>query len=344
MDKENLINSLVLRLVDKTGLSVSELKTELSIGMYDWHVDKIENTELSVGDGTVTMNLLQYFCIGKKAINIKDETLKHYVNTAQRLCDFCHKELNMITDDDVRMFLYVNQSTGKWTDGTAEVKRHHLNSIFTYLYQHKQIQNNPMGMVDKIKCAVIIKKPLTDAEMEKIKVACNKQKPKRARRDMALIYFLADSGVRVSELCNITLGDVDFANREVLIRNGKESKDRIVGYTEATAVRLEEYFKDRDDIINHYSPTLPLIAGLNKHHNKLTKNGVDDIIRKLRPLSGVNRVTPHYYRRSFATNASRRGVPTQTIAQSLGHSNMNTVNRYINMSHDDTLREIRRVM
>lgn len=57
-NKENLINSLVIKLADSTNLSVGELKSQLEIAMYDWSVSKIENTELTCSDGTVTKNLL----------------------------------------------------------------------------------------------------------------------------------------------------------------------------------------------------------------------------------------------------------------------------------------------
>ena len=104
-NKENLINSLVIKLADSTNLSVGELKSQLEIAMYDWSVSKIENTELTCSDGTVTKNLLEYFRIGKLSSNKTQETINQYVRVAEQLCDMIGKELNAITTDDIRYFL-----------------------------------------------------------------------------------------------------------------------------------------------------------------------------------------------------------------------------------------------
>lgn len=164
-------------------------------------------------------------------------------------------------------------------------------------------------------------------------MACESQSSKIAKRNIAMINFMLDTGVRVSELCGINVSDVDFVNKRALVL-GKGNKERYVYFSDRIKVRLEVYFKDRNDIIiNGFgvmsSNNCPLFANVNKYHGRLSKSSVEVILKKIGEISHIERLHPHLLRATFATNLARKGVDINTIANALGHANLNTIHRYV---------------
>lgn len=346
--KEELINSLVIKLADRTDMSVNELKSLISIGMYDYSIDKMETTALSCGDGSVTDMLWRYFELGKLSTGLQEESLQRYKEVVYQLYDFTHKEINMITTEDISVFLYQYKHMKKIQDSTMHSKRLYLNSFYSYLFKHKKISYNPMDLIDPIKCIVKVKKPLTEYETEKIKMACEKL-PRSANRNIAMINFMLDSGVRVSELCGIKMSNVDFLHNKVLIL-GKGNKERYVYFSDRTKARLEVYFRDRNDMDTNdfnelcfkYSD-LPLFASCDKHCRCMNKGSVESMLKTIGKNAGIERLHPHLLRATFATNLAKRGVSTSAIAKALGHANLNTIHRYILLSDDQVSTSLRSV-
>ena len=139
-----------------------------------------------------------------------------------------------------------------------DIKRKYLSSVFSYLYKHKKIADNPMSIVEPVKYKKCIKVPLKDEEIELLKINTTNS------RDLAIIHFFLDTGVRVSELCGINLEDVDFKNYTCKVL-GKGNKERTVAFSGKTAMRLNEYLKQRKDINMNgtyvqYSADTPIVC------------------------------------------------------------------------------------
>lgn len=328
-NKENLINSLVIKLADSTNLSVGELKSQLEIAMYDWSVSKIENTELTCSDGTVTKNLLEYFRIGKLSSNKTHETINQYIRVAEQLCDMIGKELNAITTDDIRYFLVMYKNNFHVSDTTMQSKRLYLSSIFSYLYKNKKICENPMERIDPISCKVKLKTPLSDEEIERIIMGCNDDK-----RSIAIIYLFLSTGIRVSELCGIKMSDIDFQNRKIKIL-GKGNKERFVYFDGKTKVRLLDYIhNERPDIeFNEngmcYGIDTHLFTSKDRLHHPLKRGCIEKILHEIGDRCGIPRLHPHLLRATFATNLYVQKSDVNIVARALGHANLNTVNRYV---------------
>ena len=123
-----------------------------------------------------------------------------------------------------------------------DIKRKYLSSVFSYLDKHKKIADNPISIVEPVKYKKCIKVPLKDEEIELLKINTTNS------RDLAIIHFFLDTGVRVSELCGINLEDVDFKNYTCKVL-GKGNKERTVAFSGKTAMRLNEYLKDRKSVV-----------------------------------------------------------------------------------------------
>lgn len=338
--KENLINELSIRMSAELNISAKAVKDILVMSLYEYDINKIETTEITSTDGSITENLWKYYCIGKLGANKSEKTLEQYQRVVYQLCGFVKKELNMITSDDVQYYLVMWRKIYKVKDSTMEIKRLYLSSIFSYLYKHKKIAENPMVVIEPITYKECVKIPLSEEEMERIRVACGDNK-----RELAIVEFFISTGVRVSELCNINLEDVDFENNRCKVL-GKGNKERFVYFTGKCKVRLEEYLKTRSDIVRDGISQLgiPLFASNDKNAHRLHKSGVSLIIKTLGKLANVLRLHCHLFRATFATNLANMGIDINIIAHTLGHANLNTISRYVLLSEkqiDYALRKAR---
>ena len=330
--KADLVNSLVYRLADKVEMPISELKAAIEISMYEYNIEKIATTELTVGGaGNITDQLWIYFEIGKLSQNITRGTLDQYKLVVYQLCTLIGKELNLITSDDVKVFLLKMKMLNGCSDVTVNNKRLNLSSVFSYLYAHEKIARNPMNKVDRIKCSSRIKQPLSEIEVEVILMNCGALNEASRKRAVALMYFLLDTGVRVSELCSLNVDSLDFQNRSGIVL-GKGNKERYIYFSPRTEVRLKDYLKTREDTKKRSD--VPLFASLKKPHTRMNKSGIENILRQIGKLSGVYRLHPHLVRATFATNLSKKGVPIEVIAKLLGHANLNTIHRYVLVTDD----------
>lgn len=294
---------------------------------FNFSVDTISSTEVTTVNGETTDRLMEYFKIGKLSSGKTESTINQYIRVVHQLCDFCHKEINMITTDDVLSFMVKYKIQNNVKGSTMDIKRKYLSSVFSYLYKHKKIADNPMSIVEPVKYKKCIKVPLKDEEIELLKINTTNS------RDLAIIHFFLDTGVRVSELCGINLEDVDFKNYTCKVL-GKGNKERTVAFSGKTAMRLNEYLKQRKDINMNgtyctYAPNTPLFASRKGHPTRLCKTAIESMVRKLGIISGVTRIHPHLFRATFATRLAERDTDIGVIAKLLGHADLESVNRYV---------------
>ena len=309
------------------------IRNAMETKMYNYSIIEHKTTELAIYEGSRTDRLLDYFKMGKLSSKKQEETVNQYRRVAYQLVDLVHKELDEITKEDIKYFLIKYPEIHHVSDCTMDCKRRYLSSIFSYLYDNEIIPKNPMAAIEVIKYKKVVKQPLTDEEIERIKLSCT------SKRDIAVVTFFLETGVRVSELCGINLSDIDFLNHRCKVL-GKGNKERIVHFTGKSYVMLMEYLKTRKDIdMNNimYSnfQNTPLFASTRKDHPRLTKNAVEQLINKLRRPSGVQRLHCHLFRATYATNLAKKGVSLELIAKSLGHANLNTISRYVLTGEDE---------
>lgn len=325
--KEELLTMYMNEIMERfNGDDLKFLKEKFWGVAYNFSINKIKSTEISTTNGETTERLFQYFRIGKLSSGKSEDTINQYRRVVYQLCDFCNKEINMITTDDVLSFLTKYKKLHNIKESTMDSKRKYLSSVFTYLTKHKKLNENPMDLVEPVKYRKCVKIPLSDEEIEMVKINCANA------RDLAIIQFSLDTGVRVSELCGINLSDIDFKNYTCKVI-GKGNKERIVPFSGKTMIRINEYLKQRKDInfngaFLQYDNNTPLFKSF-KRDDRIYKNGVECMMRKLGLKSGVIRLHPHLLRATFATRLAEKGVDIGMIAKLLGHANLGTIDRYV---------------
>ena len=156
------------------------------------------------------------------------------------------------------------------------------------------------------------------------------------QRDLLLLELLYATGVRVGELVNIKVKDLDFSSKSILIL-GKGNKERIVTFGEYCEVALKNYLNDGYLRLN-LSKNEYLF--LNKNGNKLTERGVRYILDQIINKTSLNKsISPHMIRHSFATHLLNEGCDLTTVQKLLGHESIKATQVYTHVS-TDRLKEV----
>lgn len=161
-------------------------------------------------------------------------------------------------------------------------------------------------------------------------------------RDRAIFELLFSSGLRVSELCNLNIKDVNLDRREFVVR-GKGSKDRPIFIDESAANRVKDYLCTRHDTLpalflnNSKNPGAPTTSG---DYRRLTPRSIERIIEKYTRLAGITKhVTPHTLRHTFATDLLMNGADLRSVQSLLGHSDISTTQIYTHIT-DTHLKDV----
>lgn len=163
--------------------------------------------------------------------------------------------------------------------------------------------------------AKTVKDVYSDEELEQMRDTCTNL------RDLAIIDVLSSTGIRVGELVNLNIADVDFEKRECVVM-GKGNKQRKVYFDARTKIHLYEYIASRHD------ETKALFVSLNNPHNRLSIRGIETILHKVGSNLKSTKVHPHKFRRTLATKAIDKGMPIEQVQVLLGHSQIDTTLRY----------------
>lgn len=220
-----------------------------------------------------------------------------------------------MTTDHLRTYLTDYQKINNCSKVSIDNIRRNLSSFFSWLEEENYILKSPMKRIHKIKTDKVIKETLSDESLECLRDSCDNL------RDLAIIDLLASTGMRVGELVNINIEDIDFENRECVVF-GKGNKERPVYFDARTKIHLKNYLKSRTD------DNPALFVSLDKPFNRLQISGVEIRLRNLGRRLGIHRVHPHKFRRTVATRAIDKGMPIEQVQSLLGHSQIDTTMHY----------------
>ena len=276
------------------------------------------STELVVYDDR-DIKIMNLF-LGTKAVEgLSKQTIYAYGKALALLKRSFSKPITELTTDEIRSFVAKGLIEKKWTHNTANNYRHYFMSFYSWAYDEKHIQNNPMTRIKQIKGIKQARTPLAEEEIEKLRNAADV----RAR---AIIEVLLATGCRVGELEGLQRADVDFREGKAKVL-GKGNKERWVYFNSVAKMYLEKYLETRED------DQPALFVSYNKPYRALRKSGIENMLRQLGHSVGVAKVHPHRFRHTAATTALRRGMPVEIIQQVLGHENVSTTMIY---AHTDT--------
>lgn len=258
--------------------------------------------------------ILKRYCACLRIDGKSEGTIYQYRRTCVKLAEEIPKTYTEMGVYDVRYFLARMKETGI-KNSTLETARANLSAFFQWLTMEDLIPKNPCMTIKPIKCTDEIRKPFTDTEIDAIRSAC------RTKKERAIVETLLASGIRVAELRDLNLRDVEFDRKIVHVLHGKGDKERTTYLTGIAVKHLQEYLRDRK--------TLAEPVFINRNGERITVGGIRFILKKIAKRAGVDDVHPHRFRRTFASGLASRGMDVQDIQKLLGHSNINTTMVYV---------------
>ena len=268
---------------------------------------------------------LKYLAAVKKYSN---HTLKSYEIDLLELYDFTNDLIN-IDNKIVREYLdYLYSKNLK--RNTISRKISSIRSFYNYLVKEKIIQINYFKEISKIKKDGSLPKYIKDNDLEKLFNCFNKEEPLE-QRNLLILEMLYATGIRVSELVNIKLNDIDHYNKSIKIL-GKGRKERIVFYGSFCEDILDLYLHNgRLKLLKKTNDYLYLNKNGTKLSSRYIGKMIDNIIRK---CEVEYHISPHTLRHTFATDMLNNGADLMSVKELLGHSSINTTSIYTHVTNE----------
>lgn len=261
-----------------------------------------------------------------------DLTVESYRTEIKGYLDF-FKEKNIkvkdIKNSDIKDYLaYIKK--GETSERTLAHNVSVIRTFYKFLLTLKIIERNPTEFLELPKLRKKLPTVLSKEEVEKLLdidlTDCY------SYRNKAMLELLYSTGLRVSELVNLELSNIDLENC-TLKTIGKGNKERIIPISDYALYYVEKY-------INEYRGSM-LKKGvnnyvfINNHGNVMTRQGFFKIIKKLAVEKNIKTpISPHTLRHSFATHLLDYGADLRSIQEMLGHSNLSTTQIYTHVSSE----------
>ena len=249
-------------------------------------------------------------------------TIDSYKRDLEDFYKFTNKSYKFITKDDVISYLgYLNNKINP-----RSINRHivSIKNYFKFLEKNNSIKINPCDEITGLKAPKKLPKVLSEEDVNNLlDIELNDA---FSYRNKAMLELMYSSGLRVSELLNLEVNNIDF-NMNLVRVFGKGSKERIVPIDDIATKYLSDY-------INIYRNTLLKnkesdILFLNSRGDKLTRQGFFKILKTIAREKGIKKeLSPHTLRHSFATHLLEGGTDLRVVQELLGHEDISTTQIY----------------
>ena len=240
-----------------------------------------------------------------------------------------------INDTEVvkKYFRYLSRS--KISPRSIKRKFSSLSSYFSYLIERKKIKKNPLNGIYTPKLIKKLPTVLSVEEIKKIfKQSENSDNELLGLRDRCIIELLYSCGLRVSELCELKVNNIQF-DSNVIRFFGKGNKERIIPLTFYAKEWLEKYLYQSRQILSNRKLSDQKYVFLSNNGKRLTRAAIWQSIKKYVGAAGITKtVSPHTFRHSFATHLVDGGANLVEIQKLLGHSDISTTEIYVHLSKD----------
>ncbi len=251
-------------------------------------------------------------------------TVNSYVRDLEEFNSFLESEyIKHVTYKDIRSYL-AHMYNKKYSSRTISRKLSAIRSFYKYEVNKGVIRDNPCLLISNPKVEKKLPNYLSYNEIETMLEVPDTFK-NNSLRDKLIIEILYSTGIRVSELVNIKVKDIDFYNNQILIL-GKGNKERYVIFGNTLKDMLKEYISIKSD--SEYLIT-------NKYNKKMSTRSIEEIVKKIVKIDGIkNKVTPHTIRHTFATHMLNEGADLRVVQELLGHENLKTTEVYTHVSNE----------
>lgn len=290
-------------------LSITQMKKLQEVLLKNLSESSVQSSSIS------NQEYMKLYLEAKKIEGCSERTLQYYRVTIEKLLRKIEEPIRKINTEQIRAYLSEYQQINNCSKVTVDNIRRNISSFFSWLEEEDYILKSPMRRIHKIKTKQQVKEIISDEAIERLRDSCC------CPRDLAMIDLLYSTGIRVGELVNLNISDINFEARECVVF-GKGDKERKVYFDAKAKLHLQDYLKTRTD------DNQALFVTLDSPYARLKISGVEIRIRELGRSLNLNRIHPHKFRRTMATRAIDKGMPIEQVQKILGHSQIDTTMQY----------------
>lgn len=257
-----------------------------------------------------------------------ENTISSYKRDLNKTNTYIKKDFAKLNKKDIQNYI---QKISK-SENASSVSRciSTLKSFYKFLELNKYTNKTPLTTITNPKTVKKLPKILSEEEIEKL-LDIN-LKTDFDYRNKAMLELMYSSGLRVSEIINLNVNDIDLSNASVRIF-GKGSKERIIPLNDYAIDALNNYILNHRRSLFKHGESNYLF--LNNHGNKMTRQGFFKILEKIAKEKGIkSELSPHTLRHSFATHLLKHGADLRSIQELLGHSDISTTQIYTHITSE----------
>ncbi|MBS4030805.1 MAG: site-specific tyrosine recombinase XerD [Clostridiales bacterium] len=255
-------------------------------------------------------------------------TLESYNRDLRSFCTYLKQHgvesIEKATRAEIVGYLLSLQKSGK---ATATLSRNlaSIRSFCNYLFHEKVIAENPATDLESPKLEKKLPRVMTPDEIDRLL-----EQPDSLQvtgvRDKAMLEVIYATGIRVSELMSLDVGDINLEAGFIRC-TGKGSKERLVPLGSVAIRNVDQYLAgSRPKLVRHNGEAALFV---NQHGNRLTRQGFWKILKKYARQANITKdVTPHTIRHSFATHLLENGADLRSVQEMLGHADISTTQIY----------------
>ncbi len=261
--------------------------------------------------------------------NASDNTISSYRRDLHQFAQFCEEKdidsVDKVTQRHIRTFLVQLNSKNNSTS-TISRKLTSLRNLFNFLLRSGEIEKNPLKDIINPKIKRNIPETLPLDSYLKIITLLDEEEGEKKLQTKAIFELLYGCAIRVSELCNLNIGDIDFHSKTLKVY-GKGSKERLVPLGEKSIEAINAYMLTLEDI------TLKNPLFISTNGERIYPRFVQRLVKKyIQKVSDVSKKSPHILRHSAATHMLDRGADLLGVKEILGHENLKTTQIYTHVS------------
>ncbi|MEX1019871.1 MAG: tyrosine-type recombinase/integrase [Litorilinea sp.] len=279
----------------------------------------------------------------EKELSFSPHTIAAYSRVYHRFVAFVGDvDIERVTANDIRRFLAHLRTEYNLSRRSVHDAWIPLSSLWTWAENELGTPHIIRGKVRAPEFTKTTIEPFTKREISALVNGTDQNKPWRlptgarvrsrrptALRDRAIVLTLLDTGLRVSELCQLALGDYDVSRGRLHIRHGKGDKARFVVMGNRTRMAIWRYLAQRGTPHAHE----PLFA--TRSTLPMRRDNVGNMLKLLAERAGVANVYPHRFRHTFAVTFLRNGGSPLLLQELLGHTDLATVRTYVRLAEQD---------
>ena len=269
--------------------------------------------------------------------NASENTIEAYVSDLQKLQDFAEQNLMNITPitisyEHLQEFLY-QVSKINYSERTQARWISSIKGFFGFLLEDELREDNPSALLETPKLGLYLPDTLSLEEIEKL-ISATEENTDLAKRNRCMIEVLYGCGLRVSELTELQISNINFKENYLKIQ-GKGDKVRFVPLADYTADFIKNYINNIRSK-QKINPKHSDILFLNSRGAQISRQMVFLIIKEIVRKADIQKnISPHTFRHSFATHLLQNGADLRFIQEMLGHSSITTTEIYTHLNTEE---------